>query len=349
MGPKITAVAEASSALTLGVVDFLNATLASAKASGTNVTAPAWGDDLFSSLWDRLESSWRADNRSTDAMAANGQLIQNVTRLLRQEAHWQPICRSEYFFRSAKALTSVGALDQATEYFLWVDEEDETKKAGLPGNLVRRDSRYQSLRKAFLDCKMKKTTGDYHHDGITDPDDRSALLVRAVMAMPRRYVASRCQTGLWRVCFMEKFQGEIQSMHACLKAVEELGVLCEGIARLLDGGSISAVNNKKKMLGEMLRGETPCAAAGFISGSRTFSPSESTKDVDSLKTLQDARAGDKEAMAQVVNVSRNQAAHVTDSADWYLQPSVQLDVIKVQLDFISALAKEFEATLDPLA
>lgn len=349
VAPKIAAVAEASSALTVGVVDFLEATLARAKASGTDVTAPAWGDDLFSSLWNLLESSWSADHSKPDGMAANGQLLQNVTRLLRQDARWQPIYRSEYYFRSAKALTSVGALDQATEYFLWLDEEDETKKSVLPGNLVRRDSRYQILRKTFLDKKMQKTARDYHHDGITDPNHRSALLVRAIMAMPRRYVASRCQTGLWRVCFMEKFPGEILSMHACLKAVEELGVLCEGVARLFDGGSVSAVNNKKRMLGEMLKGGSPCAAAGFTSGARIFSPSEQSRDADSLQTLHDARTGDKPAMARVVNVSRNQAAHVTDSADWYLLPSVQLDVIKVQLDFVSALAKEFEATHGPLA
>lgn len=48
-------------------------------------------------------------------------------------------------------------------------------------------------------------------------------------------------------------------------------------------------------------------------------------------------------MAKVVNASRNQAMHVTDSADWYLQPSVQLAVIKVQLDFISTIAKAYEA------
>lgn len=248
-GP-IAATATASSALTSGAIAFIDNNLTEAKKKQTDLASPSWGDALFSAFWARLEASAFSDNKQPSGMAAYFQIIDQVTRHLRQSADWQPVYRSEHYLRAAKALTSIGAVDQACEYFMWVDEEDKAKRSALAGDLLRTNKRYETLRKDFLDGKMDRSAADFH-DGSATPEERSERLVRAVMAMPRLYVASRCQTGLWRVVWMEKFSGEIQSMYPCLRAVEEPGVFCEGIARLLDGGPGSI--NSHKMLGALLQ------------------------------------------------------------------------------------------------
>lgn len=78
IAPKIDVVSEASSVLTVGVVDFLEATFAAAKAGGTDVTALAWENELFSLLWNHRESSAFTVNKQPDEMGAYCQLIQRV-------------------------------------------------------------------------------------------------------------------------------------------------------------------------------------------------------------------------------------------------------------------------------
>jgi hypothetical protein len=333
---------EHSCALTEMVLAHVRDRLAKAPAATQDVSDPAWGNKLFDELWKGLEDAGFVKSRLSSGMAAFTQVLDRLTAELEAAAYAQ-VYKGEHYYRAALLLLSFGALEVAAEYFIRLDEEDARRSGAGAGVTFRQHPRLADLRSRLVSMQMLKAAADFH-DGINSSDDRADLLVRTVLAMPRLYVASRCQTGLWRVYYIERHP----SVNSCLRAIEELGVLCEGIARILHGGSTGAVNDHKMLGKDLLKNNQPCGQLGFVSDGHLFKPNEAVQEPASRKTLQDARMGIKGAMAAVVHWSRNQAMHVTDAADWYFDSSVLRDVIRVQLDFISTVANEYERQYDRL-
>jgi hypothetical protein len=244
---------------------------------------------------------------------------------------WAEVHKGAHYYNLGLAETFSGNVDGASRDFLSADRENEINKGTTPGGLFRDEQLYRYLRTWILDPWFAATAANYH-DGLSNWCERRDRIVKALGSVPGRYVVARCQAGLWRACFISRPLGWMSPPSELdkVRAIEDMSVFCEFVARKFDGMSDT--------LGRLLESGRACANVGFaLNGSFRFAP-DSNCSIDSLDTLCKAREGDRVAIARVIVSARNQAMHASEFADWYLQSDCLEDVIKVQLDFIASLA-----------
>lgn len=334
---RIRGMAVASGEIAQGALEHLNEAIKSA--DPTDRVNPVWADATFGILWSHLMAAAIASPQP-DGMAAFCQVISAINGLLHRDPAWAEVHKGAHYFNVGLFFTSIREPEAAGRFFVLADQEDERVKGTPPGDIFRRKDLYTEMRARFFDSWIAETESNFS-DGL-QAGDRSNLLLRALCAMPRRNVPARCQLGLWQSCFLhleEKF-GLVSHLPTCLDAVGNLGVFCEGVARLLHVGTAPAESSAT--LGAMLKGGAPCGNAGFVIGGE-FKPCDPARGTQSLQTLADARSGGTREMARIVTSVRNQAAHATDEADWYLDMAVQRDVLRVQLDFITCVSAAYES------
>ena len=244
---------------------------------------------------------------------------------------WADVHKGAHYYNLGLAETFNGNVDGASRYFLSADRENEINKGTTLGGLFRDERLYLYLRTWILDPWFGATSADYH-DGLSNWCERRDRIIKALGSVPGRYVVARCQAGLWRACFISRPLGWMSPPSDLdrVRAVEDMSVFCELVAREFDGTSDT--------LGRLLDSGRACANEGFAKNAGFRFAPDSTCSIDSLDTLRKARDGDRGAIAHVILSARNQAMHASEFADWYLQPDCLEDLIKVQLDFIASLA-----------
>lgn len=296
----------------------------------TGIERCARADQVFGSLYETIVGPCPTGSSLAAYLTVGGRITMGF-----EDAKWDGVHKGAHYYNVALAELLSGNIDVASRYFLCADREDEIHKGTAPGHLFRDEIIYETLRRYLLNSWFEHTSLNYH-DGLTSWEERRDRIIKAVCSMPGRYIVARCHAALLRACFVSGPIGWMPSPSELdrIRAVEDLGILSELVARKLDG--------RAETLGRLFR-EGPVKDEGFVSKRGiSFLPC-SASSAQSLETLRRARGGERAAMAAVVVSARNQAMHSSEFADWYLQPGTLEDVIRVQLDFISSLAAKHPA------
>ena len=325
------------------VLAHLNGKLAAAKKANEDVRDPNWGDALFGALWETLNDIGMVKNPRPYGIFSFGQAIENVTLAL-GDAKWDGVHKGAHYYNVGLAHVSAMEADRAFKFFLLADEEDERNKNLAPGDLFRSSKIFARLRQSFFRPWFEATASSFHD--TEKFDDRLDRLGRLISALPNRHLLARCHLGVFRACFLwcRRTSGVPSDLVEHLMVVEDLAVLTEAVARMLDDGRTDYQG--KATIGTMLGGSRPVGNLGFVLGSAGLDLPDETA---TKAVLTRAIRGNKEAMARIVQTFRNQSAHAVDIPPWLLDRDVLTDVAQVQLDFIATVAREFERSGRPLA